>query len=954
MRRIFLLLLLLLVSKGAFCSNHSMHPEKQIDFVKQQIKQQNEPYYAAYLQLLHYADSLQAIPQHALVDFAVPGFYDKPKEHQANSLAIQYDAFGAYCSALAYRLSGEKKYGEKACYFLNAWSQTNQKYSEHDGVLVMAYSGSGLLIAAELMQDTKIWKKNDKKRFEKWVSSVYQKAVNEIRVHKNNWADWGRFGSLLAASFLNDKKEIQENVRLIQSDLFDKIAPDGSMPEETKRGNNGIWYTYFSLAPMTAASWLVYNLTGENLFFLKKNNTSMKKALDYLAYYNLHPAEWTWHEKPNTGEKDSWPNNLLEAMAGIYHDENYVAIVKDSRPLIYHKHHFAWVFPTLMPASLPTSSTIHLSGYLGDKIDACIKNRVLKQDVHLLLQVFYDKTETHRWQSEFLGKWMLGAISAYRYTNDATLLDSIQVAVNGLLESQSPNGYIGNYAEKAQLQEWDIWGRKYSMLGLLSYFDLTGDSKVLQACCRMADHLMTQTGAGKTDIVATGNYRGMASCSILQPIVLLYNRTGDARYLNFAEYIVKQLEDATQLLRKAETGIAVAERFPHPQSIGESWFSRYNGQKAYEMMSCYEGLLELYQVTGNPTYLSATEKAVQNIIDTEINIAGSGSAFECWYHGKALQTQPTYHTMETCVTMTWMKLCLTLLSLTKNSRYADQIEFSAYNALLASMKNDASQIAKYSPLEGHRHPGEEQCGMPINCCNANGPRAFMLLPEFAVMKSSDTDFLINLYADWNKEIQLPNGKSVYLTQTTDYPADGIVKLKIKTDEAETFALSFRIPSWSRNHSIRLNGETVDEIVSGSYYTLNRTWHNGDVVNLNLDVSGRISRQNGYSAIRKGPLVLARDTRFQDGFIDETCQIANTDNAVELISISDKPKDIWLAFTAPLILGTDLEGEGKHPKAIRFCDFSSAGNTWAEEVRYRVWLPETLNVMQTHYQPYNNP
>jgi parallel beta-helix repeat protein len=292
-------------------NNHAMHPEEQLDFVERQIKAQNEPYYAAYLQLIHFADSLLAIPHHALVDFAVPGFYDKPEEHRSNSLAIQCDAFGAYCSALAYRLSGEKKYGEKACYFLNAWANTNKRYSEHDGVLVMTYSGSALLIAAELMSETKLWEKGDKKAFEQWVSSVYQKAANEIRVHKNNWADWGRFGSLLAASFLDDREEIAENVRLIQSDLFDKIAPDGSMPEETRRGNNGIWYTYFSLAPMTAACWLVYNLTGEDLFVLEKNNISIKKALNSIAITtNIRTNGLGTHSrtpaKATSGRKTCW------------------------------------------------------------------------------------------------------------------------------------------------------------------------------------------------------------------------------------------------------------------------------------------------------------------------------------------------------------------------------------------------------------------------------------------------------------------------------------------------------------------------------------------------------------------------------------------------------------------------------------------------------------------------
>ncbi len=83
----------------------------------------------------------------------------------------------------------------------------------------MAYSGSGLLMAAELMSDTRLWSAEEQALFRDWVLSVYRPAVNEIRVHKNNWADWGRFGSLLAASYLNDTAEVAANVRLIKSDF---------------------------------------------------------------------------------------------------------------------------------------------------------------------------------------------------------------------------------------------------------------------------------------------------------------------------------------------------------------------------------------------------------------------------------------------------------------------------------------------------------------------------------------------------------------------------------------------------------------------------------------------------------------------------------------------------------------------------------------------------------------
>ena len=307
----------------------------------------------------------------------------------------------------------------------------------------------------------------------------------------------------------------------------------------------------------------------------------------------------------------------------------------------------------------------HMDGYLGDRIDACIRVRVCSEDPDLLVAPMRRQTETSLWQSEFWGKWTLGAIASYRYNKDPELLRKIEGGVESLLAAQQPDGYIGNYAPEAQLTNWDVWGRKYTMLGLLAYYDLTGDKKALDGAVRLADHLLTQIPAIR-QIERTGIYRGMSSCSILEPIMLLYNRTLDEKYLDFARYIVDRMEsaDGPQLIAKALDGVPVSERFPLDDP-SRGWFVWENGQKAYEMMSCYDGLLELYKVTNDPRYLKAVEATVTSIIADEINIAGSGSSFECFYKGKALQTEPAYHTMETCVTMTWMKLCYDLLRLSR-------------------------------------------------------------------------------------------------------------------------------------------------------------------------------------------------------------------------------------------------------------------------------------------------
>lgn len=593
-------------------------------------------------------------------------------------------------------------------------------------------------------------------------------------------------------------------------------------------------------------------------------------------------------------------------------------------------------------------SNMVISGYLGEKVNLCVAERIKKQDVEHLIEPFRSRKETRLWQTEFWGKWILSAIASYEYKRDPEMLAIIKKAVSGLLATQTPDGYIGNYSKEAQLQHWDIWGRKYTLLGLLAYYDISEDGSALTAAKKLADYLLTQVGPGKVDIAKTGNYRGMPSSSILEPMVLLYRHTGEPRYLEFAKYIAAQWEtaDGPQLISKALDGINVSERFPFPKV----WWGWENGQKAYEMMSCYEGLLELYRITGEPSYLKSAQMAVQNIIETEINVAGSGTAFECFYHGGQRQTEPTYHTMETCVTFTWIKLCNNLLRLTGDPMYADQIEKAVYNALLASMKYDGSQIAKYSPLEGMRHEGEQQCGMHINCCNANGPRAFTLLPKMAMM-SAQNEVLVNMYGQLSGTIQLSSKNRITVQQKTSYPVGEQVEITVQPEKPEKFTLSLRIPAWSNQTTVSINGAAAEGVQSGAYFRINREWKKDDKVVLTLDLTGRLIKLNGFQAIMRGPVLLARDSRFGDGFVDETAVIQSKDNKVQLIADDQKPEHIWMSFTAPLVLGTDLEGEGRNARQIHFCDFASAGNTWTYESRYRVWIKQTLNVMNTVYKPY---
>jgi DUF1680 family protein len=596
--------------------------------------------------------------------------------------------------------------------------------------------------------------------------------------------------------------------------------------------------------------------------------------------------------------------------------------------LLYVRGSRRRVSDVLSPAHL---GDVRLRGYLGAKLDACIANRIFAQDPGALVAPFRQRTERHCWQTEFWGKWALSSAAACEYKTSGRDRERLLDSARQILATQSPDGYIGNYAEDSHLEGWDIWGRKYTLLGLLASFDLSGDRSFLDGAARLAAHLEQETGPGKADIVTHGLYRGMAASSVLEPIVVLARRTGNEAHIRFAEYIVSRWssDKGPRLIEKALEGVPVASRFPPPKK----WFSWENGAKAYEMMSCYAGLLELYRETGRAPYLDAALRTHRNIRETEINVAGSGSAGECWYGGRATQTQPAHNMMETCVTASWMQLCAQLLRLTGDPGFAGDIEAAAYNALAGAMTRDGSAFGKYSSLEGDRELGPAQCGMELNCCMANGPRGLMLIPAIAVMTGLGGP-VVNLFEEGEWRLALPSGRPARLEMATGYPFSETVEMRLGLEQPESFALRLRIPEWSAETAVTVNGSPVSGVRPGSYAVIERRWTPADRVRLKLDLRARVLRPPGdaarrFVAVARGPLALARDLRLEQAGIEAPVNLAAGKDGSLALKTIPKVEGIGMAFAAPQTAG----GE------IGLCPYASAGSSWDQRSRFRVWMKQ---------------
>ena len=583
---------------------------------------------------------------------------------------------------------------------------------------------------------------------------------------------------------------------------------------------------------------------------------------------------------------------------------------------------------------------VKMGGRVGAQIELCLRERIAAQNVGELIAPFQARRDLWEWRSEFWGKWCTSAVAGLRYSGDEQLQHKVAEAVRGLLATQGADGYIGTYPDYGRLQRWDLWGRKYTLLGLLDWHELTGDPLALAAARREADLILNEVGPGRASPTSNDMWNGMASSSIIEPMVLLYRRTGDPRYLAFVNYLLELWPTPVgpDLLNKALAGVPVFAMFPGPSRVVKNYFD--GGQsKAYEMMSCFEGLAELYRSTGRPEYLEAVRKVQANVRDTEITIIGSGSDWERWCDGHRRQTEPWVKGMETCVGVTWMKLNAQLLRVTGEAGYADEIERTMYNTLLGAQGTDGAWWCDHTPLAGIKTRAPEQCDMNQHCCVANGPRGLMLLPKIAVMNGADGP-VINLYAPMQATVELPGGGSVALDQQTGFPLTDTILITVRPDVARNFTLSLRLPAWSAQTVLTVNGQSHPTGGEHGYLHLKRQWQPGDVVSLKLDLRARAVPAPGdptHIAILRGPIVLARDQRLDPpNNVDRPVALKfDAGGWIATAPVqSPRPENIWQVFAVPL-----AKDAGPDDHSLLMCDVASAGNTWTEASRYRVWLPK---------------
>ncbi|SFD52763.1 Alginate lyase [Paenibacillus catalpae] len=310
-------------------------------------------------ELLRMAKDSLTISCHAVPVWHIPGFYFDTDSHLAAKRLMETDVQAAYTTALAYRLTGNTVFADKAMELIQGWAAVNREITDKDGPLVSAYLGAGLLQAAEWIKTYPGWQRAEQEQFVQWTTLVLLPEWDQIPL-RNNWWSWSLYAQLLLYRFMGDTTAFAEEAANLKEHIDSSLSLTGFIPEETTRGTNAIWYHYFALAPLTAAAKQILDVTGEDLFrWISPGGKSIKQALDTLFYYaDGRAEEWPYEQGqnfPSPLTPRSWPLDLYEAMSRVYEDPEYDRFVSSYRPIIGNMNRnsgyfqsYAWVFPELL------------------------------------------------------------------------------------------------------------------------------------------------------------------------------------------------------------------------------------------------------------------------------------------------------------------------------------------------------------------------------------------------------------------------------------------------------------------------------------------------------------------------------------------------------------------------------------------------------------------------------
>lgn len=519
---------------------------------------------------------------------------------------------------------------------------------------------------------------------------------------------------------------------------------------------------------------------------------------------------------------------------------------------------------------------------LNDQIEGAEKSHCIEN-----FRMAAQKLKTGECDGEFYGmvfqdsdvaKWLEGAAYSLAQNPDAELEKRCDEIIDLLGEAQQKDGYLNTYfTVKEPDKRWtnlqeahELYCAGHMIEAATAYAECTGKTRLLEIMCGMADHIYRRFVEEGTE-----GYPGHPEIELA--LMRLYRCTGQEKYKELALHFinVRGVNSDYYMEEQGRRDWTVWGADPEDKENTQSMALVRQQDKAVghavRAVYLYTGMADAAMETKDKELAGACKRLWNNITQHRMYVTGGiGSAYEgeAFTKDDHLPNDTAY--AETCAAIGLIFFSNKMLYLERDGKYADVMERALYNCVLAGMQLDGTKFFYVNPLEvlpgisgeakTHKH------ALPVRpkwftcaCCPPNVARLLSSVAEYAWHVVGDTLFS-NLFVGGTLDLTDCMGGKISLQ--TAYPYDErIVYRFMPQEETMSVSLAIRVPGWSRETKITVNGEAADCEIRDGYAYLHRDFRADDVVMVELDMavhkvytSNRVSANTGRAAIQRGPLI----------------------------------------------------------------------------------------------------
>ena len=487
--------------------------------------------------------------------------------------------------------------------------------------------------------------------------------------------------------------------------------------------------------------------------------------------------------------------------------------------------------------------------------------------------------------------------------------------------AQQPDGYINTFYTLTGLDKrWtnmdkhEMYCAGHMIEAGVAYYQATGKRKLLDVCIRMTDHMMSQFGPGKRHWVPGHEEIELA-------LVKLYQTTQEQKYLDFAYWLLEERGHGHGTMGDEGKWDPVY----YQDIVPVRRLTDISGH-AVRCMYLYCGMADVAALKNDTGYIAAIDRLWDDVVHRNMYITGGiGSSHdnEGFTEDYDLPNLDAY--CETCASVGMVLWNQRMNQLTGDSKYIDILERSLYNGALAGISLGGDRFFYVNPLESKGdHHRQEWYGCA--CCPSQLSRFLPSIGNY-IYASSDDALWVNLYIGNTGQIRIGE-TDILLTQETDYPWDGSVKLTISTSQPLEKEIRLRIPNWCKTYDLSINGKRIN-VSEKKGYAVIKDWKSQDVIALDMDMpveivaaDPHVKENFGKRAIQRGPLVYCME---------------EIDNPVYFDQIQLSPSTTFqTAFASDILNGIKTIKTNGRAQSATFIPYYAWDNRKAGKMR--VWIP----------------